>query len=106
MRPPKMLSTALLIAFALCGLSAAAEAPVTASDVQIAYDLDASAADNYANIRAQAWAVCKPEPGSIYASARNAVRRDCQKQVIRDVVRQLAQPALIDLAARDQIRVE
>ena len=90
MRPPKTLLIALTSVLALA-ISPAFAAEMPASDqVQIEIDLDVSPAEAYEQIKSQAWAVCKDDTAGIAASVRNHLRRDCQKQVVSDVMSQLA----------------
>lgn len=77
--------------------AAFADAPKT-QDVVIEVDLDAAPEVTYESVRQQAWTVCKPELGSTYISSRTRLRRDCQKQVVADVMKQLAQTGAIQFA--------
>ena len=91
MRPPKLF-TAMLASFSLFAVPPAfANEPATTQQVEIEVDLTVSAAENYDRVREQAWIVCKTKLGSTYASARNRLRRDCQKQVVADAMEQLRQ---------------
>jgi|GEM_PF-3497908 len=98
MRTPRLFAVLAASSLALIVPPAFAEDIAKSEQVEITIDLEASAAENYKSIRAQAWAVCKPALGSTYASARNRVRRDCQKQVIADTLKQLPQKDQILLA--------
>jgi len=98
MRSPRTFAFIIASAFALTISPAFAGERAKTKDVEIEIDLNASAAENYDSIRAQAWKVCKPDLGSTYAAARNQVRRECQKQVIADTLKQLPQQDDIQLA--------
>lgn len=94
MPTPRTLALALTsaLAFTLTPSFAPAFAadPSKSERVDIEIDLDASLEDQIRSIRSQAWSVCAPIDG-VYPSARNAVRRDCQKQVVADVLAQLSE---------------
>ena len=89
MRPPRT----LLIA--LTSVLATAMSPVFATDqpkteqVEIQIDLEASPEEQIRSIREQARVACMSDADIIYPAARNAVRRDCIKQVVADVLAQL-----------------
>ena len=99
MATPRILAPLFASAALLLAPSAFADAPKT-QQVTIEIDFDATPEATYESIREQAWQVCKPELGSTYASARNQVRRVCQQQVITDVMEQLENAEVIQLAAR------
>ncbi|MEO0608032.1 MAG: UrcA family protein [Pseudomonadota bacterium] len=94
MRTPRTLVLALTSALAVSFTPAVAAdllpSNQNSEQVEIEVDLDASLEDKIRSIRAQAWSVCDPSD-SVYPSARNAVRRDCQKQVVADVLAQLSE---------------
>ena len=94
--------SALLVASGALFLvpTALAEAPKT-EQVTIEFEFEATPEATYENIRAQAWQVCKQDVGSTYASARNRLRRACQKQVVADVMKQLSQSGEVQLAATE-----
>ncbi|MEM9179413.1 MAG: hypothetical protein AAGA89_06860 [Pseudomonadota bacterium] len=103
MRPPKT----LIAAFA--SLAAVAFAPAFASEpetVEVQIDLDAPAAEIYQSIRKQAWAACKTDMGSHFIAARTSARRACQHAMVADVVKSLAAPDVIELAAKDGVRIK
>ncbi|MEO1552406.1 MAG: hypothetical protein AAFR82_00620 [Pseudomonadota bacterium] len=103
MRPPRT----FIAAFAsLAALSLSPAFAVQNETVAIEIDLDAPAAEIYQSIRDQAWIACKPETGSHYIAARTTARRACQAAMVADVVEQLATQEVIELAAKDGIRLK
>ncbi|MCR9080110.1 MAG: hypothetical protein NXH78_13520 [Hyphomonadaceae bacterium] len=96
---PTPRTAALLIASSaiLFAPGAFADAPET-HDVVIEVDLDAAPEVRYESVRQQAWMACKPELGSTYISSRTRLRRDCQKQVVAYVMKQLAQMGAVRFA--------
>jgi len=103
MRTPRTLFVVIASVFATAFTPAFAN---EAETVKIQIDLDASASEIYRSIREQAWTACKPETGSHYVSARTTARRECQKDLIADVVNQLPKSDVVRLAERDGIRIE
>ena len=101
MRPPRTLFVAIASTFAMAFSPALASEPET---VEIQLDLDAAPTAIYQSIRAQAWTLCKPETGSHHVSARTTARRECQKDLIAEVVKQLPKSDIVRLAERDGIR--
>ena len=101
MRTPRTLALALIGTAAMAFSPALASVPANSEQIQIEIDMDASLEDKIESIRSQAWSVCSPELGSEYPSARNAVRRACQKQVVADVLAQLADQKDLVLAEAD-----
>lgn len=106
MRTPRTLAAITLSLTALSFTPALADEQPVAETVDITVDLDAPASEIYRSIREQAWSACKPEIGSHYLSARTTARRECQKDLIADVVNQLPAPSVVRLATRDGIRTE
>ena len=103
MRTPRTLFIAIASVFATAFVPASAN---EAETVKIQIDLDAPAAEIYRSIRQQAWTACKPEMGSHYVAARTTARRQCQEDLIAQVVTQLPSSDIIRLAKRDGIRTE
>jgi len=103
MRPPKTLFVIVASVFAMAFTPALADQGET---VEIQVDLDAPASEIYRSIREQAWTACKPEAGSHYVAARTTARRECQRDLIADVVNQLSPSDVVRLAQRDGIRTE
>lgn len=103
MRTPRTLFVVIASVFATAFSPALASETET---VTIQVDLDAPASEIYRSIREQAWTACKPEMGSHYVSARTTARRECQKDLIADVVNQLPASGLVRLATRDGIRTK
>lgn len=103
MRTPRTLFIAIASVFATAFVPASAN---EAETVKIQIDLDAPASEIYRSIREQAWTACKPEAGSHYVAARTTARRECQKDLIADVVNQLPQSDVVRLAERDGVRTE
>ena len=101
MRTPRTLALALIGTAVMAFSPALAGSPSQSEQVQIEIDLDASLEDKIESIRSQAWSVCSPKLGGEYPSARNAVRRACQKQVVADVLAQLADQKELVLAETD-----
>ena len=97
MRTPRTLVLALTSVFAMAFTPALAADQPKSEQVEIEVELEASLEDKIRSIRAQAWDACSPT-SSIYASARNAVRRECQKQVVEDVLAQLSVEQGLQLA--------
>ena len=103
MRPPRT----LLAAFA--SIAVMAFSPAFAEEtktVEITVDLDAPAIEIYDSIRTQAWAACKPEKLGSFIVARMSVRRDCQRDMIAEVVQSLSYPELTALAQKDGIQAD
>jgi len=100
MRTPRTFAVIIASTVAMIISPAFAAENGNTQTVEIEVDLSASADENYDRIRQQAWVVCKPELGSTYAAARNRVRRECQKQVIADTLKQLTQRGDILLAQK------
>ena len=103
MRPPRTLFVAITSVFAMAFSPAIAD---QAQTVEIQINLDASATAIYSSIREQAWTACKPEAGSHYVAARTTARRECQKDLVAEVVAQLPVTEVTRLAAQDGIRTE
>ena len=101
MRTPRTLALALIGTTAMAFSPAFAGDQLKTEQVQIEIDLEASLEDKIRSIRSQAWSVCSPKAGSEYPSARNAVRRACQKQVVADVLAQLASQKDLVVAEAD-----
>lgn len=89
MRSPRTLFMAFTTVLALTMSPAFAADQPKSEQIDIQVDLDASPEDQIRSIRDQAWAACTPETKSNHAAARNAVRRACIKDVVRDVLNQL-----------------
>lgn len=103
MRTPRTLIAAIV---SICALAFTPAFADEAKTVEIQVNLDASASDMYRSIREQAWTACKPDTGSHFVAARTTARRACQKALIADVVAQLPNPELVQLAQQDGIRAE
>lgn len=103
MRPPRTLFVAITSVFAMAFSPALANPSDT---VEIQVDLDAPASEIYRSIREQAWTACKSETSSVYVAARNTARRDCQKDLIADVVKQLPSPTIVRLADQHGTRTK
>ena len=103
MRTPRTLFIVIASVFATAIVPASAN---EAETVKIQIDLDAPASEIYRSIREQAWTACKPEIGSHYVAARTTARRECQEDLIAQVVTQLPSSDIIRLAERDGIRTE
>ncbi len=97
MPTPRTLALAIVSSALIFIPSAFADGSKT-QEVMIEVDLDAAPEATYESIRRQAWKVCKPEIGTTYMSARKRVRRDCQNQIVTDVLRQLAQSSAVQFA--------
>jgi UrcA family protein len=97
MPTPRTLALAIVSSALIFIPSAFADGSKT-QEVMIEVDLDAAPEATYESIRRQAWKVCKPETGTTYMSARKRVRRDCQNQIVTDVLRQLAQSSAVQFA--------
>lgn len=100
MRSPRTLALAFTCAIATAFTPAFAADQPKSEQVEIEVDLDASLEDKIRSIRSQAWSVCSPND-SVYPSARNAVRRECQKQVVADVLAQLSDEQDLVVAASE-----
>lgn len=103
MRPPRTLFVAIASVVGMAFSPALANPSET---VEIKVDLEAPAYEIYRSIREQAWTACKPDTANLYVAARNTARRNCQKELIADVIKQLPSPTVLRLADQDDTSPE
>ncbi len=106
MRTSQIFTAALISAFAFSCAPASADIETQTETVAFEINLDDTPEDIYSAIREQAWDACKPELGTLSALTRQSVRRDCQKDLVAEIVGALAEPAIIEMAQADGVRAK
>ena len=100
MPTPRYLAVAIASSVLIFAPSAFADGE-TPQQVSVEFEIEASPQTTYENLQREAWRVCKPDVSGVYTSIRNRLRRECQKQVVADVMEQMAQSDSIQFATNE-----
>jgi hypothetical protein len=100
MPTPRTLALAIVSSALIFIPSAFADTDKT-QQVAIEIEIEASPQSTYENIRSEAWRVCKQDVSGVYVSVRNRLRRTCQKKIVADVMKQMAQSDELQLATKE-----